>query len=183
MRDRTAASVAAIRLLAAKAPQLGRHSSRSYGIVATPLCRGLGGEGLEIEVTMSRSTPTVKGKFSSGAAPSRQCTRGDPVFVVSVTLCCWSSPPKAAIRGMDRRRPEFQLNVVRSRLRSVAGCLIVLKNNFAGTQAAEMNEESPLTYFCRSRGTCDVTSARSRQRRVAADVAARRWQRGSSNST
>ena len=41
----------------------------------------------------------------------------------------------------------------------MAGYLIVLKNNFAGTQAAEMNEESPLTYFCRSRGTCDVTLA------------------------
>ena len=47
----------------------------------------------------------------------------------------------------------------------MAGCLIVLKNNFAGTQAAEMGEESPLTYFCRSRGTCDVTSSRSKQRR------------------
>ena len=47
----------------------------------------------------------------------------------------------------------------------MAGCLIVLKNNFAGTQAAEMGEDLPLTYFCRSRGTCDITSAQSRQRR------------------
>ena len=47
---------------------------------------------------------------------------------------------RPAILGMDRRRREFQLNVVRSMRRSVAGCLIVLKNNFAGTQAAEMNE-------------------------------------------
>ena len=39
------------------------------------------------------------------------------------------------------------------------GCLTVLKNNFAGTQAAEMSEGPPLTYFSRSRGTCDVTSA------------------------
>ena len=68
-------------------------------------------------------------------------------------------PRRPEIQGMDRRRREFQLNVVRSRRRSVAGCLIVLKNNFACTQAAEMGEESPLTYFCRSRGTCDVTSA------------------------
>ena len=58
---------------------------------------------------------------------------------------------------MDRRRREFQLYVVRPRRRSVAGCLTVLKNNFAGTQAAEMGEDPPLTYFCRSRGTCDVT--------------------------
>jgi len=44
----------------------------------------------------------------------------------------------------------------------VAGYLTVLKNNFAGTQAAEMGEDLPLTYFCRSRGTCcDITSARS----------------------
>ena len=35
----------------------------------------------------------------------------------------------------------------------------VLKNNFAGTQAAEMGEDPPLTHFCRYRGTCDVTSA------------------------
>ena len=48
----------------------------------------------------------------------------------------------------------------------MAGCLIVLKNNFAGTQAAEMNEDPPLTCFCRSRGTCDVTSVRSRPRRL-----------------
>ena len=41
----------------------------------------------------------------------------------------------------------------------MAGYLTVLKNNFAGTQAAEMGEDPPLTYFCRSRGTCDVTSA------------------------
>ena len=47
----------------------------------------------------------------------------------------------------------------RSRRRSVAGYLTVLKNNFAGTQAAEMGEDPPLTCFCRSRGTCDVTSA------------------------
>ena len=66
---------------------------------------------------------------------------------------------------MDRRRREFQLYVVRPRRRSVAGCLTVLKNNFAGTQAAEMGEDPPLTYFCRSRGTCEVTSARSKQRR------------------
>ena len=58
---------------------------------------------------------------------------------------------------MDRRRHKVQLNVVRSRLRSAAGYLTVLKNNFAGTQAAEMGEDPPLTYFCRSRGTCDVT--------------------------
>ena len=45
------------------------------------------------------------------------------------------------------------------------GYLTVLKNNFAGTQAAEMSEDPPLTYFCRSRGTCDITSARSKQRR------------------
>ena len=44
----------------------------------------------------------------------------------------------------------------------MAGYLTVLKNNFAGTQAAEMGEDLPLTYFCRSRGTCcDITSARS----------------------
>ena len=67
---------------------------------------------------------------------------------------------------MDRRRREFQLNVVCSSWSSAAGYLTVLKNNFAGTQAAEMNEEPPLTYFCRSRGTCDVTSARSRPRRL-----------------
>ena len=47
----------------------------------------------------------------------------------------------------------------------MAGYLTVLKNNFAGTQAAEMGEDPPLTYFCRSRGTCDITSAQSRQRR------------------
>ena len=74
-------------------------------------------------------------------------------------------PRRPEIQGMDRRRREFQLNVVRSRRRSVAGSLIVLKNNFAGTQAAEMGEDPPLTYFCRSRGTCDITSARSKQRR------------------
>ena len=39
----------------------------------------------------------------------------------------------------------------------MVGYLTVLKNNFAGTQAAEMNEESPPTHFCRSRGTCDIT--------------------------
>ena len=48
----------------------------------------------------------------------------------------------------------------------MAGCLIVLKNNLAGTQAAEMNEDPPLTHFCRSRGTCDITPARSRPRRL-----------------
>ena len=47
----------------------------------------------------------------------------------------------------------------------MAGYLTVLKNNFAGTQAAEMGEDPPLTYFCRSRGTCDITSARSKQSR------------------
>ena len=62
-------------------------------------------------------------------------------------------------------RRQLGRSAVRSRRRSVAGCLIVLKNNFAGTQAAEMGEESPLTYFCRSRGTCDVISSRSKQRR------------------
>ena len=44
----------------------------------------------------------------------------------------------------------------------MAGCLTVLQNNFAGTQAAEMGEDPPLTYFCRSRGTCDITSAARR---------------------
>ena len=48
----------------------------------------------------------------------------------------------------------------------MAGYLTVLKNNFAGTQAAEMGEDPPLTYFCRSRGTCDITPARSRPRRL-----------------
>ena len=67
---------------------------------------------------------------------------------------------------MDRRRREFQLNVVCSSWSSAAGYLTVLKNNFAGTQAPEMGEQLPLTYFCRSRGTCDVTSARSRPRRL-----------------
>ena len=71
-------------------------------------------------------------------------------------------PRQAAIRGMDRRRAEFQLNVVRSLLRSASGSLTVLKNNFAGTQAAEMHEALPLTYLRRSRGTCDVTSAARR---------------------
>jgi hypothetical protein len=37
-----------------------------------------------------------------------------------------------------------------------------VKKDFAGTQAAEMGEELPLTYFCRSRGTCDMTSAARR---------------------
>ena len=50
-------------------------------------------------------------------------------------------------------------SAVRSRRRSAAGYLTVLKNNFAGTQAAQMSEGPPLTYFSRSRGTCDVTSA------------------------
>ena len=67
---------------------------------------------------------------------------------------------------MDGCGHEFQLNMVCSSWSSAAGYLTVLKNNFAGTQAAEMNEEPPLTYFCRSRGTCDVTSARSRPRRL-----------------
>jgi hypothetical protein len=42
---------------------------------------------------------------------------------------------------------EFQLNVVCSRRLSAAGYLTVLKNKFAGTQAAEMGEDPPLTYF------------------------------------
>ena len=63
-------------------------------------------------------------------------------------------------------RRHLGSSAARSRRRSVAGYLTVLKNNFAGTQAAEMGEDPPLTYFCRSRGTCDITSARSlRQRR------------------
>ena len=66
---------------------------------------------------------------------------------------------------MDGCGHEFQLNVVCSSWSSAAGYLTVLKNNFAGTQAAEMGEDPPLTYFCRSRGTCDITSARSKQRR------------------
>jgi hypothetical protein len=44
----------------------------------------------------------------------------------------------------------------------VAGSLIVLKTMFAHTQATEKGEELPLTYFCRSRGTCDMTSAARR---------------------
>ena len=48
----------------------------------------------------------------------------------------------------------------------MAGYLTVLKNNFAGTQAPEMGEQLPLTYFCRSRGTHDVNSVRSRPRRL-----------------
>ena len=54
---------------------------------------------------------------------------------------------RPAVRGMDGCGHDVQLNVVRSRRRSVAGCLTVLKNNFAGTQAAEMGEDPPLTYF------------------------------------
>ena len=56
----------------------------------------------------------------------------------------------------------------------MAGYLTVLKNNFAGTQAAEMREDLPLTYFCRSRGTCDVTSVRSRPRRFGGTAAVAR---------
>ena len=67
---------------------------------------------------------------------------------------------------MDGCGHEFQLNVVCSSWSSAAGYLTVLKNNFAGTQAAEMSEDPPLTYFCRSRGTCDATSVRSRQSRL-----------------
>ena len=67
---------------------------------------------------------------------------------------------------MDGCGHEFQLNVVCSRWSSAAGYLTVLKNNFAGTQAPEMGEQSPLTYFCRSRGTHDVNSVRSRRRRL-----------------
>ena len=52
---------------------------------------------------------------------------------------------------MDRCGHEFQLNVVCSSWSSAAGYLTVLKNNFACTQAAEMGEDPPLTYFCRSR--------------------------------
>ena len=63
-------------------------------------------------------------------------------------------------------RRHLGRSAVRSRRRSVAGCLIVLKNSFAGTQAAEMSEDPPLTHFCRSRGTCDITPARSRPRRL-----------------
>ena len=63
-------------------------------------------------------------------------------------------------------RRHLGRSAVRSRLRSAAGYLTVLKNNFAGTQAAEMSEDPPLTYFCRSRGTCDTTSVRSRQSRL-----------------
>ena len=48
----------------------------------------------------------------------------------------------------------------------MAGYLTVLKNNFAGTQAAEMGEDPPLTYFCRSRDTHDATSVRSRPSRL-----------------
>ena len=56
-------------------------------------------------------------------------------------------------------RRHLGRSAVRSRRRSAAGYLTVLKNNFAGTQAAQMSEDPPLTYFSRSRGTCDVTSA------------------------
>ena len=48
---------------------------------------------------------------------------------------------------MDGCGHEFQLNVVCSSWSSAAGYLTVLKNNFAGTQAPEMGEDPPLTYF------------------------------------
>ena len=48
----------------------------------------------------------------------------------------------------------------------MAGSLIVPRNNFAGTQAAEMGEDPLLTYFCRCRSTRNFTSARSRPRRL-----------------
>ena len=68
-------------------------------------------------------------------------------------------PRRPEIQGMDRRRREFQLNVVRSRRRSVAGSLIVLKTMFAHTQATEKGEELPPNYSCGSRSTYNVTSA------------------------
>ena len=119
-----------------------------------------------------------------GQCDTRQrhrCRDGRPVWSSSIRwqrnlVLLVFGPRRPEIQGMDRRRREFQLNVVRSRRRSVAGCLTVLKNNFAGTQAAEMNEESPLTYFCRSRGTCDVTSAVRRPVRGGARLAARQLQ-------
>ena len=71
-------------------------------------------------------------------------------------------------------RSHLGRSAVRSRRRSAAGYLTVLKNNFAGTQAAQMSEDPPLTYFCMSRGTCDVTSARTKQRRFGGTAAVAR---------
>ena len=71
-------------------------------------------------------------------------------------------------------RRHLGRSAVRSRRRSAAGYLTVLKNSFAGTQAAQMSEGPPLTYFSRSRGTCDVTSAVRRSVRGGARSAVRR---------
>ena len=78
-------------------------------------------------------------------------------------------------------RRHLGSSAARSRRRSVAGYLTVLKNNFAGTQAAQMSEGPPLTYFNRSRGTCDVTSAVRRSVRRAPTQTSRKQLNASSS--